>query len=59
VTNSTRSTVHAARDALRQAADLLRIRHWSAAGAYEAAGDLPPVLPDEAAAVPGADSPTR
>jgi len=59
VTNSTRSTVHAARDALRQAADLFRIRHWSAAGAYEAADDLPRVLPDEAAALPGADSATR
>ncbi|HZM30894.1 MAG TPA: glycosyltransferase [Acidimicrobiales bacterium] len=59
VTNSTRSTVHAARDALRQAADLFRIRHCSAAGAYEAADDLPRVLPDEAAALPGADSATR
>jgi putative flippase GtrA len=59
VTNSTRSTVHAARDALRQAADLFRIRRRSAEGAYEADGDLPPVVADEAAAVPGADSPTR
>src|SRR5690606_4042472 len=42
VTNSPRSTVSAARDALRLAVDLFRIRHWSASGAYEAAGDLPP-----------------
>jgi dolichyl-phosphate beta-glucosyltransferase len=42
VTNSDRSTVSAARDALRLARDLLRIRRWSAEGAYEAdSGELP------------------
>jgi dolichyl-phosphate beta-glucosyltransferase len=46
VANSSRSTVKAARDAGRLVADLVRIRHWSAAGAYEAEGDLPPVLGD-------------
>ena len=46
VANSARSTVRAARDAGRLAVDLLRIRHWSAAGAYEAADDLPPVEGD-------------
>ncbi|HET8621605.1 MAG TPA: glycosyltransferase [Acidimicrobiales bacterium] len=59
VTNSARSTVHAARDALRQAADLFRIRHWSAEGAYEAGDDLPPVLPAGSPAVPGAEGATR
>lgn len=44
VANSARSTVRAARDAARLAADLFRIRHWSAEGAYEAHGDLPPTL---------------
>ena len=44
VANSSRSSVHAARDAGRLIVDLFRIRHWSAAGAYEAADDLPPVL---------------
>jgi dolichyl-phosphate beta-glucosyltransferase len=45
VTNSTRSTVRAAQDAANLVADLFRIRHWSAEGAYEAGGDppLPPV----------------
>ena len=46
VANSARSTVDAARDAGRLVADLFRIRHWSATGAYEAEGDLPPVLGD-------------
>ena len=46
VANSSRSTVSAARDAARLVVDLFRIRHWSAAGAYEAAGDLPPVVGD-------------
>jgi len=46
VANSSRSTVHAARDAGRLVVDLFRIRHWSAAGAYEAQGDLPPVVED-------------
>ena len=41
VANSSRSTVHAARDAGRLIVDLFRIRHWAAAGAYEAEGDLP------------------
>jgi dolichyl-phosphate beta-glucosyltransferase len=53
VVNSSRSTVRAARDALRLVADLFRIRHWSAAGAYESDGDLPPVLPTEPPAVLG------
>jgi dolichyl-phosphate beta-glucosyltransferase len=53
VTNSTRSTVSAARDAVRLVVDLLRIRHWSASGAYEEAGDLPPVLPAATPSVPG------
>jgi hypothetical protein len=43
VANSARSTVSAARDAARLMADLVRIRHWSAEGAYEAGDDLPPV----------------
>jgi putative flippase GtrA len=41
VTNSTRSTVRVARDASRLVVDLFRIRHWSAAGLYEAGDDLP------------------
>jgi dolichyl-phosphate beta-glucosyltransferase len=45
VTNSSRSTVSAARDAARLVVDLFRIRHWSAEGAYEADDDLPPVVP--------------
>ncbi|HEY7073312.1 MAG TPA: glycosyltransferase [Acidimicrobiales bacterium] len=62
VTNSSRSTVRAARDALRQAGDLFRIRHWAAAGAYEADGDLPPtLLPAGAGAepVPGPSGPVH
>jgi putative flippase GtrA len=43
VVNSSRSTVSAARDAGRLIVDLLRIRRWSAEGAYEAGDDLPPV----------------
>jgi putative flippase GtrA len=35
VTNSDRSTVRAARDALRLVADLFRMRHWAAEGRYE------------------------
>jgi putative flippase GtrA len=50
VTNSTRSTVRAAQDAVLLVADLFRIRHRSAEGAYEAGGD-PPLPP---AAVPAA-----
>jgi dolichyl-phosphate beta-glucosyltransferase len=50
VANSARSTVRAARDAGRLVIDLFRIRHWSAAGVYEAADDLPPVLDDVAPA---------
>ena len=46
VVNSSRSTVSAARDAGRLVVDLLRIRHWSAEGAYEAGDDLPPVVQD-------------
>jgi dolichyl-phosphate beta-glucosyltransferase len=52
VANSARSTVRAARDAAGLVVDLLRIRHWSAAGAYEARSDLlPPVAASPA--VPG------
>lgn len=43
VVNSSRSTVSALRDAAHLVADLFRIRRWSAEGAYEADGDLPPV----------------
>jgi dolichyl-phosphate beta-glucosyltransferase len=46
VVNSSRSTVSALRDAAHLVADLFRIRHWSAEGAYEADGDLPPVAAD-------------
>ena len=35
VTNSDRSTVRAARDALRLIVDLFRMRHWAAEGRYE------------------------
>jgi putative flippase GtrA len=59
VTNSSRSTVRAARDALRQAADLFRIRHWSAEGAYEADGDLPPTLAPGGEPVPGGSGPVH
>jgi dolichyl-phosphate beta-glucosyltransferase len=59
VTNSSRSTVRAARDALRQTADLFRIRHWSAEGAYEADGDLPPTLAPGSAPVPGPSGPVH
>ena len=34
-----RSTVRLVRDTLRLLRDLCRIRHWSATGAYELAGD--------------------
>ncbi|HEX6423722.1 MAG TPA: glycosyltransferase [Acidimicrobiales bacterium] len=57
VTNSARSTVSASRDAVRLAIDLFRIRHWSAAGAYEDDGDLPPVLPSASPSVPGGAAP--
>jgi putative flippase GtrA len=57
VTNSSRSTVRAVRDAAGLVIDLFRIRHWSAEGAYEDAGDLPSVVADDAVgasrAVPG------
>jgi dolichyl-phosphate beta-glucosyltransferase len=46
VTNSSRSTVRATRDAARLVVDLFRIRHWSAEGAYGADGDLPPLAGD-------------
>ena len=42
VENSSRSTVHVARDALRLVRDLFRIRGWSAVGVYDVAPeDLP------------------
>ena len=44
VMHSDRSTVRVARDALRLVADLLRVRHWSATGAYELAPDDASVL---------------
>jgi dolichyl-phosphate beta-glucosyltransferase len=53
VVNSTRSTVRIARDAARLLIDLFRIRHWSAEGAYEARGDLPPTLPRSPEPIPG------
>jgi putative flippase GtrA len=63
VTNSSRSTVRAARDALRQAGDLFRIRHWAAEGAYEAEDDLPLTAPAPAAEgaepVPGPSGPVH
>jgi putative flippase GtrA len=59
VTNSSRSTVRAARDALRQVADLFRIRHWAAEGAYEADGDLPATLAAGAEALPGPSGPVH
>jgi putative flippase GtrA len=59
VSNSSRSTVSAARDAARLIVDLLRIRHWSAAGAYEADGDLPPVVPPESHTVQSSVGPTH
>jgi dolichyl-phosphate beta-glucosyltransferase len=53
VTNSVRSTVSAARDAGRLVVDLFRIRHWSAQGAYEADGDLPPTVGEDVEGVVG------
>lgn len=53
VTNSARSTVSAVRDAGRLVVDLFRIRHWSAEGAYEADGDLPPTMGEHAVEVLG------
>jgi putative flippase GtrA len=53
VTNSSRSTVSAVRDAARLIVDLFRIRHWSAEGAYEADGDLPPVVEEDVEGVVG------
>ncbi len=56
VTNSSRSTVRVARDAARLVVDLFRIRHWSAAGLYEAGDDRPPTAaapPTPAAGVVG------
>src|SRR5690606_41927473 len=49
VVNSSRSTVRAVRHAGALVVDLFRIRHWSAEGAYEADGDLPPVVAAEPA----------
>ena len=56
VTNSSRSTVSALRDASRLVVDLLRIRHRAASGAYEADDDLPPVAADAVPAPAGADA---
>jgi putative flippase GtrA len=44
VANSDRSTVSAARDAVRLVVDLVRIRHWAAEGRYEGGDEAPPVL---------------
>lgn len=49
VANSDRSTVRAAREALRLVADLFRIRHWAAEGRYEG-GEYPPPARAEATA---------
>lgn len=49
VVNSSRSTVRAVRHAAALVVDLFHIRHWSAEGAYEADGDLPPVVAAEPA----------
>ncbi len=57
VTNPARSTVAVTRDAARLVLDLFRIRHWSAAGAYEAGDDLPAVLDTPRAAPAGAPLP--
>jgi putative flippase GtrA len=53
VLNSSRSTVSAARDAARLVVDLVRIRGWSAEGAYEAGDDLPPVVEEPVGGVAG------
>ena len=53
VVNSSRSTVSAVRDASRLVVDLVRIRHWSAEGAYEAGDDLPPVVQEPVGGVGG------
>jgi hypothetical protein len=58
VTNTSRSTVRLARDTARLATDLLRIRHWSAVGAYEADGDLPTLSAPERAH-PGTPGPVH
>ena len=57
VTNPARSTVAVTRDAARLVADLFRIRHWSAAGAYEAGDDLPEVAEATGSAPAGATAP--
>jgi dolichyl-phosphate beta-glucosyltransferase len=59
VTNTSRSTVHASRDAARTVVDLFRIRRWSAHGDYEAAGDDLPVLRDAEADPVVQGGPTR
>jgi putative flippase GtrA len=58
VSNSSRSTVRMARDTARLAGDLLRIRHWSAIGAYEADGDRP-AAPISLGAHPGVAGPVH
>ncbi|HEX2381241.1 MAG TPA: phosphomannomutase/phosphoglucomutase [Acidimicrobiales bacterium] len=40
VSNTSRSTVHAARDGWRLVRDLLRIRKWARAGVYDGPGEL-------------------
>ena len=57
VTNPARSTVAVTRDAARLVVDLFRIRHWSAAGAYEAGDDLPEVAEATGSAPAGATAP--
>jgi dolichyl-phosphate beta-glucosyltransferase len=47
VTNSSRSTVRAAREAARLVVDLLRIRHWAAEGRYEDEAGGPPLAVGE------------
>jgi dolichyl-phosphate beta-glucosyltransferase len=58
VTNSSRSTVRMARDTARLTIDLLRIRHWSAVGAYEADGDFA-AAPAPLGAHPGTPGPVH
>lgn len=60
VTNSDRSTVSAAREALRLVADLFRIRHWAAEGRYEADDQPPPARSEPRPAVhPGLTRPSE
>lgn len=60
VTNSERSTVSAAREALRLVVDLFRIRHWAAEGRYEGGGLPQPARSEPMPAVhPGLTRPSE